>query len=106
MGQQNREWHPCTLGTSTEYRTLYRPTFVPTQAQIYGETHTLASQMPGGRTATEVFDNANISYWTGSPAAYSAWAPFDGNALATTTEFSSRKVSAARDEIGDMKCPL
>jgi len=120
-------WPPLPLGTYTEYRTLYRntagafrfqvnrstvatittnPTFVPTQAQIYGETHTLASQMPGGRTATEVFDNANISYWTGSPATYSAWAPFDGTAFATNTEFSSHKVSAVRTEIGDTKCPL
>ena len=48
----------------------------------------------------------DISYWTGSPAAYSAWAPFDGTAFATSTEFSSRKVSAIRTEIGDTKCPL
>jgi hypothetical protein len=82
-------WAPKQTGGWTYYTTLWDPArsvftyhvdgaqyweslahFQPSNAQIYGETNSLATQMPGGYNAHEIFWDSNV-YLNG-------WRPFQG----------------------------
>lgn len=93
-GQFSFEVNGAVMDTVTT-----NPTFVPDQAQKYGETKSQASQMPGGTLGTEVFDAASVRV-NGS------WAPLNGLTFAlrqlpngTVQDvgfFHSRRVSNSR----------
>ena len=107
---------PEGIGTSSYYTVLYDPnqniftfqvqgvtiatapsTFVPNEAQIFGETHTLASQVPGGAFNPEVFADSQI-YVTG------AWQAFSGVDASTNPYGQISDVSNTQRKIWDTQC--
>lgn len=85
---------PKPINTYTYYQVLYNNTpgyvtfwvagtkvfswpnwFVPNEAQVYGETHSFRSQMPGGYQSSLYYEDFfNSNYWLGT------WRPFAPNA--------------------------
>lgn len=94
------DFSPQPTGEFTTYATLWNPNvsrgdswtvnghtvlteisqFVPSQAQMLGEIHTYASQMPGDTSTHEVWKNAQIWYPGGSEG---SWHTYDGHPSAT-----------------------
>ncbi len=73
--------------------------WVPDQAQNYGEIHTLADQMPGNRSWPEDFSS---TYWWDA----TGWKVFNGYANNTGGGyFSNMVMSSTDDQIFDNACP-
>jgi len=74
--------------------------FTPARGAIYGETHTLANQMPGGSNFVsygEDFTNAHIFFASSNQV-------FDGTTYGNTTYFDYNKVSTTETYIWDKAC--
>lgn len=88
-------WRFYAAGDLLNYKVA---TFVPNEAQIFGETHTLADQMPGALQKWEWFKDAKAQ-WAG------AWNNWDGTVWTTNdTYFRAGKNTATSIWIYDKAC--
>ena len=100
-GFHTRLWPSQPIGSTSNYNTLYQyrqnkftlqwpshsynvpATFIPSQAQVLGEIHTLSSQTPGDGTTPESYDYTQV--WIGAPGTGNgAWQNFDQGDGSTT----------------------
>lgn len=118
-GQGHAHWDhlgsPLPVGSYTQYVTQYDGAYfymsangvsyprqsagwVPVEAEIEGEIHTLASQMPGGYSSGyhEFYNTAYV--W------FTSWVPFDGSGTYVQTYWSHYKVSSTSGYIYDNLC--
>jgi hypothetical protein len=110
-------YSPQPVGSTTTYTTLYgntagdftfeagsikdleQATFTPTGAQNFGETATLASQMPGGYNYFEEFTGAHM--WING----SGWVAFNGTIdNYSSTYFGNYQSGSQVDGIWDRTC--
>ncbi len=86
--------------------------FAPTQAQMYGETHSAADQMFGDTGSPEVFSNSYYenSYYPpqvaiGTDGALHSWYTLDAGTPSNTAYFGNSLVSSTQVDIWDYACP-
>jgi hypothetical protein len=72
--------------------------FTPNDGQNYGETHSLADQMPGGYNQNEYFSNTHIWY-------SGAWHNFSGTPHNDSSHYGDSKPSSTEMLIWDWACP-
>lgn len=76
-------------------------TFVPNQGQIFGETHTLADQMPGGYSNPYYYENFYNShiYYSGG------WRAYSGTVTDYSSDYGYQVDSSYNMDIWDKACP-
>jgi hypothetical protein len=111
-----KTWAPKSIGSYYKYTTLYNNTpgkftfqvadstidtetasFTPNEAQVFGEIHTLGSQMPGAVQDHETFGSTNVDI--------GGWQAFNGTDYnSSSTYFGATHVSSTVFHIWDKTC--